>query len=214
MLRVLAVLAFLIVGAATVSAAQDLPYGSKQSFAVFRNGERIGTHTLSFQNSGPNVTVATNIDFAVKLMGFTAYRYSHRAQEMWSGDTFQYVATQTDDNGKRFTVKAQRTPAGIDVERTGGRETLPPTVLPSSHWNIKQVQQKVLLNTQDGSEAKVQISEVGREKIKTMSGWLDATRFRYTGDVVKDQWFDDRGRWVKTIFKASDGSTIEYILEE
>ena len=40
------------------------------------------------------------------------------------------------------------------------------------------------------------------------------TRFRYTGDVTKDQWFDDRGRWVKTTFKASDGSTIEYVLEE
>jgi hypothetical protein len=133
---------------------------------------------------------------------------------MWSGDTFQYVASQTDDNGKRFTVKAQRTPAGIDVERNGGHEILPATVLPSSHWNIKQVRQRVLLNTQDGSEAKVQIAELGREKIKTMSGWLDATRFRYTGDVTKDQWFDDRGRWVKTIFKASDGSTIEYILEE
>ena len=60
----------------------------------------------------------------------------------------------------------------------------------------------------------MQVSEVGREKIKTLKGWLDATRFRYTGDVTKDQWFDDKGRWVKTVFKASDGSTIEYVLEE
>ncbi len=214
MLRLLPLLALLIAGAATASAAQDLPYGNSQSFAVFRNGEQIGRHTLSFQHSGPNVTVATNIDFAVKLLGITAYRYSHRAQEMWAGDTFQYVATQTDDNGKKFSVKAQRTPNGISVERTGGQQMLPPDVLPSTHWNIRQVKQQILLNTQDGTEAKVQVSEVGREKIKTLKGWLDATRFRYTGDVTKDQWFDDRGRWVKTTFKASDGSTIEYVLEE
>lgn len=214
MLRLLPLLALLIAGAATASAAQDLPYGNSQSFAVFRNGEQIGHHTLSFQHSGPNVTVATNIDFAVKLLGITAYRYSHRAQEMWAGDTFQYVATQTDDNGKKFSVKAQRTPNGISVERTGGQQMLPPDVLPSTHWNIRQVKQQILLNTQDGTEAKVQVSEVGREKIKTLKGWLDATRFRYTGDVTKDQWFDDRGRWVKTTFKASDGSTIEYVLEE
>ena len=214
MLRLLPLLALLIVGAATASAAQNLPYGQGQSFAVFRNGEQIGRHTLSFQHNGPNVTVATNIDFAVKLLGITAYRYSHRAQEMWAGDTFQYVATQTDDNGKKFSVKAQRTPNGIAVERTGGQQVLPPDVLPSTHWNIRQVKQQILLNTQDGTEAKVQVSEVGREKIKTLKGWLDATRFRYTGDVTKDQWFDDRGRWVKTTFKASDGSTIEYVLEE
>ena len=214
MLRLLPVFALLIVGAATASAAQDLPYGPSQSFAVFRNGDQIGRHTLSFQHSGPNVTVATNIDFAVKVLGITAYRYSHRAQEMWAGDTFRYVASQTDDNGKRFSVKAQRTPGGIQVERAGGQQVLPPDVLPSTHWNIRQVRQQVLLNTQDGSEAKVQVSELGREKIKTLKGWLDATRFRYTGDVAKDQWFDDRGRWVKTTFKASDGSTIEYVLEE
>jgi hypothetical protein len=29
-----------------------------------------------------------------------------------------------------------------------------------------------------------------------------------------DQWFDDRGRWVKAAFKAFDGSEIEYILQE
>ncbi len=214
MLRLLPMLALVIVGAATASAAQELPYGSTQSFAVFRNGDQIGRHTLTFQHNGPTVSVATNIDFAVKLLGITAYRYSHRAQEMWRGDTFQYVATQTDDNGKKFSVKAQRTPTGIAVERGGSQQMLPPDVLPSTHWNIRQVRQQVLLNTQDGTESKVQVSEVGREKIKTLNGWLDATRFRYTGDVTKDQWFDDRGRWVKTTFKASDGSTIEYVLEE
>lgn len=213
-MRLLSVFALLIAGAATASAAQDLPYGSTQSFAVYRNGEQIGRHTLNFQHSGATISVATNIDFAVKLLGITAYRYSHRAQEMWNGDTFQYVATQTDDNGKRFSVKAQRTPTGITVERTGGKQVLPPDVLPSTHWNIRQVRQQVLINTQDGTEAKVQVSEVGREKIKTLRGWLDATRFRYTGDVNKDQWFDDKGRWVKTTFKASDGSTIDYVLEE
>ena len=214
MLRLLPVVVLMIVGAISASAAQDLPYGNSQSFAVFRNGEQIGRHSLTFQHSGQNVTVATNVDFAVKLLGITAYRYSHRGQEMWTGDTFQYVATQTDDNGKKFTVRAQRTPNGIAVERTGGQEVLPPTVLPSTHWNIRQVRQSTLLNTQDGSEAKVQIAELGRERVKTLKGWLDATRFRYTGDVSKDQWFDDRGRWVKTVFKASDGSTIEYVLEE
>jgi len=46
------------------------------------------------------------------------------------------------------------------------------------------------------------------------AGWVDANHYRYSGDVNKDQWFDDSGRWVKTVFKASDGSTIEYILQE
>ena len=29
-----------------------------------------------------------------------------------------------------------------------------------------------------------------------------------------EQWFDDKGRWVKGVFAAFDGSMIEYILQE
>ena len=63
-------------------------------------------------------------------------------------------------------------------------------------------------------QAHVQVTPLGREKVKTATGWIDANHYRYSGDVTKDQWFDDRGRWVKTTFKASDGSTIEYILND
>ena len=58
------------------------------------------------------------------------------------------------------------------------------------------------------------VTPLGREKVKTATGRVDANHYRYAGDVTKDQWFDDSGRWVKTLFKASDGSTIEYILQE
>ena len=40
------------------------------------------------------------------------------AGEVWKGDTFQSAATQTDDNGTKRTVRAQRTDNGIDVQRT------------------------------------------------------------------------------------------------
>ena len=71
-----------------------------------------------------------------------------------------------------------------------------------------------MLNSQNGALSKVQITSKGRETIKTANGTLQATRYSYSGDVLMDQWFDDRGRWVKSSFKASDGSTIEYILQE
>ena len=208
-------LLLLLVGSAPLGAlAQALPYGPTLSFAVYRNGEQIGKHTLTFQQNGSNLTVSTAVDLAVKMLGFTAYRYSHRAQETWAGDTFQSASTQTDDNGTKYTVQAKRTPAGIDVQRSSGHEVMPTGVLPSSHWNVRQISQSSLLNTQNGNQALVKVTPLGREKIKTASGWIDATHYRYSGDVTKDQWFDDRGRWVKTTFPASDGSTIEYILQE
>jgi hypothetical protein len=214
MRRLLAALLLATIGPATVSVAQNLPYGQTLSFVVQRNGEPIGRHTVGFQHNGPDLTVSTAIDFAVKVLGFTAYRYTHRAQETWSADAFRSLVAQTDDNGKKYAVRAERNGSGIDVERNAERALLPADLLPTSHWNFRQVDQSALLNTQNGTQARVQITPIGRERVRTATGWVDAMRYRYAGDVDKDQWFDDRGRWVKTSFKGSDGSSIEYILQE
>lgn len=194
--------------------AQDLPYGPTLSFAVYRNGEPIGRHTLAFQRQGSELTVDVSIDLSVKFLGFTAYRYTHRARETWADRSLLSLSAETDDNGRKHVVRARRTRDGLAVEHDGKHEILPAGLLPSSHWNIQQVEQSSILNTQLGTPARVQIVAVGREMVRTSSGSVPATRYRYTGDVTKEQWFDDRGRWVKTRFKASDGSSIEYILQE
>ena len=223
----------LVTGVAS-AAADDFPYGNTHAFNVYRNGQQIGTHTLAFQTTGEQRTVNTSIDFAVKALGMTVYRYSHRGNEIWNGSMLQSIDTKTDDNGKQFTMRATQDGKKLSVERKGADaaaagggmndqglqrgnapvEALPPTVMPSTHWNLNQVKQSILLNTQYGTPSKVKITDLGRETIKTASGSIEATKYRYTGDITMDQWFDSRGRWVKAAFKAFDGSEIEYILQE
>ena len=73
-MRRLVVASILVVaGAVAAVAADDFPYGSTHSFAVYRNGQQIGTHTLAFQHSGDQRAVATSIDFSVKALGMTVY---------------------------------------------------------------------------------------------------------------------------------------------
>ena len=213
--RLILAMLLLATGSTAASAAEDFPYGSSLSFTAVRNGQTIGHHSLTFQKNGAQLTVSTAIDLAVKFMGVTAYRYTHRAQEVWTGDTFQGLTAQTDDDGKKHAIQIRRDGAALIIERNAEavRTTLPPQLLPSTHWNIRQVRQSALVNTQTGTEARVQVSVLGRETIRTASSSIDATRDRYTGDLVMDQWFDDAGRWVKTSFTASDGSTVEYVLK-
>jgi hypothetical protein len=224
--RLILAILLLATGPIAASAAEDFPYGSSLSFAAVRNGQTIGNHILTFQKNGTQLKVSTAIDLAVKFMGVTAYRYTHRAEEVWSGDTFQGLSAQTDDNGKKYAIRIQRDGAALAVEALSPATfdrglqrddavltTLPPQLLPSTHWNVRQVRQAALVNTQTGAEARVQVSVLGRETIRTANASIDATRYRYTGDLVMDQWFDAAGRWVKSSFTASDGSTIEYVLK-
>jgi len=228
------ILAFFLLATSSTAAlaSSDFPYGSSLSFAAVRNGQTIGHHRLTFQKNGDQLTVSTAIDLAVKFMGVTAYRYTHRAQEVWSGDTFLGLTAQTDDDGKKYAVRIRRDGEALAVERSaqfeafspaaldrglpqGGAEraALSPQILPSTHWNVRQIRQTALVNTQTGAEARIQVAVLGRETVRTANASVAATRYRYTGDLVMDQWFDDAGRWVKTSFVASDGSTIEYVLQ-
>ncbi len=228
------ILALLLSATAAVAAnAEDFPYGDTLRFTVYRDGEPIGSHVLSFRHEGDKRIVSTAIDFSVKVLGVTAYRYTHRGDEVWSGGTLQSLDARTDDNGKQYKVTARHQGGPLVVVRESSdtlvktmlndqglqkpetvRETLPASVMPSTHWNVNQVKQSSLLNTQYGTLSRTEIKPMGRETVKTASGTIEATHYSYTGDITMDQWYDDRGRWVKAAFKAFDGSTIEYILQE
>ncbi len=198
-------------------------------FSAFRNGQPIGTHALAFRRDGGQLIVSTSIDFAVKVLGITAYRYSHRSREVWTGDALLSITTLTEDDGKHYAVRAKQEGNVLVVEReTPGaiandqgpqragpiRETLPSGILPSTHWNMKQTRRSLLLNSQKGTPERIEVARVGRETVKTVAGTIEATRYSYSGGIRMDQWFDDRGRWVKSLFVVSDGSTIEYLLQE
>lgn len=213
--RIVLVLLLVMTAISPAAGADGLPYGPTLSFAVMREGQQIGSHKLIFERDGAQLKVSTSIDIAVKFVGITAYRYSHRAQETWNGDALVSLTSRTDDDGKAYAAQASRAAEGIVVQADGAKRiVLPATIIPSSHWNIRQVAQTFLLNSQKGIEARVKITALGRAAVKTSSSTLQATHYRYDGDLKMDQWFDDRSRWVKTSFRGFDGSTIEYVLQE
>jgi hypothetical protein len=232
MLRLMATTVVLLATGAAAAAADD-PYPSRISYAIYRGGQQVGRHVVTFENKGPVRLVTADCEIEVRSLGVIAYRYVHRSHEEWNGEQLQSLRATTDDNGKQFTVSAERRGGALVVERSApapvptaaladqgyrgpdvSRQSLPASLLPTSGWDFRQVQQTSLLNTQDGTVARVQVTPAGQETVRMPSGSVPATRYRYTGDLRMDQWFDDRGRWVKGTFTAFDGSTIEYILQE
>ena len=214
-MRLLLLSLCLILPAHTVASAdRAIAYGPSRSFTAYRNGEAIGRHELTFARDGSQLTVTTRIKLAVKLLGFTAYRYEHTAYEIWENERLISLSARTDDNGRLYDVRAERTQSGLSVRANDRVEAVSSELLPTSHWNFKQVSQSALLNTQTGREARVRIRLVGREQVKTSSGTVQASRYNYQGDVEMDHWFDDVGRWVKTTFTASDGSRVDYVLND
>ena len=181
-------------GGAAASSADDFPYGSTHSFTVYRNGQQIGTHTLAFQHSGDQRAVATSIDFSVKAMGMTVYRYAHRGNEVWKGSTLQSIDTKTDDNGKQFAMRAHQNGNGLAVERKDAdsafstsandqglkrndivRETLPAEYCPRP-WNLNQVKRSNTITRRRRSRL-----PISARNDQDSSRSIRATHYRYSG---------------------------------
>lgn len=220
-----------LLGMGSSALAQDAPYPPVLTFAVFRNGENIGRHVLAFQQKGDARVVTIDVDITVRALGVRAYHYVHHDTEVWVGDQLQSLKSTTEDNGRKFSVSAQHVGGNLKVEHTStgpvssaaydgfqapdvSHETMPASTMPTSQWNVRQVTQSTLLNTQYGTPSRVTVVKGPRDKVQTSKGTIEATRYTYTGDLRMDLWYDDQGRWVRGLFVAFDGSAVEYILQE
>ena len=52
-------------------------------FAIIRNGDQIGTHTIELKRSGQEIAVNIETEVLVKVLFVTAYRFQHAASERW-----------------------------------------------------------------------------------------------------------------------------------
>ncbi len=200
-MKILLLFAFLIVFDSK-SLSQDY---SDISFNVYRNDSKIGHHKVSFDIIESELNVFIDINFIVKFLGITIYRYEHLNQEKWFNNNLVSINSRTNKNGTKLYCEL------ANIKN--------PTV-PSSYWNYVLVSDKnitELKNTQDCSSIKIQISNLGRELI--YNDTLAAEHFKIIGKeesgetVDIDVWYDQNKKWVKMIFIKGD-SIIEYFLDE
>jgi hypothetical protein len=199
--------------AGTKSSLLSTPPGKSLTFAVMRTGSKIGTHMLTFDQDGDNLTVQVNVELRVGVGPIALFRYKHHATEVWKNGLLASLNTETNDDGTPNKVTGSRTPEGFKVEGTKARLYIAPdNALPATHWNHKQLDGP-WINTQDGRLLHPKITPMGGELIPVASGAkIRAKHFSLTGDAILETYYDDTPNWVGLNFKAGDGSVILYEL--
>jgi hypothetical protein len=167
------------------------------SFAVFRNGVKLGEHHMTFAGSDDEVIATSDVAMSAKLGPVTVYRYRHQATERWTGGRFASLATRTDANGKRRTVMAERRGGGILIACAVGQIAAPGDAAPLTHWNPKAFAGP-LFNPQEGKMLKVSARRTG------------PGHWAVRGEAEIDDWYDDAGAWTALKGKLDDGSALEY----
>jgi hypothetical protein len=198
-------------GASGAARAETLlPPAGRLSFEVWRNGRRIGGHSLAFRGDESDFAVTVEASIAVGLGPVTLLRYHHQATETWQGGRFAGLQSHSVTNGRPEQVLASRTAGGVMVKTGAGVQTLPQTALPLTHWN-QHALQGPLFNPQTGALMRESAARQPGQSLRLADGRaIAATRYALTGDAQIVDWYDAAGAWAALSAKAMDGSLVEY----
>ena len=198
--------------AVTPAADPQRLYGDQIRFDVRRNGDLVGSHTVSFTRDGERLETSTRFEVAVDVLFITAYRYVYASEATWSGACLEALTATTDDNGKESAVRVSRSGQGLLVSGPQGTASAARATLPTEHWAYAVVGDDAVINTITGRVNRVDISPAVSETVKLADGRaVTARRYVYSGEFDNEVWYDAEGRWVKMRFPAKDGSSIEYV---
>lgn len=186
-------------------------YAERHVFDILRDGKPVGRHEVAFSTEEDRLAVQVRMEIAIPFLFFTAYRYRYRSDSLWREGRLLRLSADTDDNGEKSTVRAEQSGETLAIEGPRGREVVDGFLLPTDHWHPAVIGRDRVLNTITGEVNAASIVAEGVDRLPTPQGVVEATRYRYSGDLENVVWYDAVGRWVGMRFSARDGSTIEYV---
>ena len=185
-----------------------LPPGGKLAFTVWRQGRRIGSHEVLFEQSGDSLTVATAAHFAITFGPLTVYAYRYDATETWSGGQLAAMTAKTNNNGTHGTCVVRRDAGRLAVSGSkSGDYVAPHGSIAGTHWNMAELAAP-MIDPQNGELLRYAIADRGREAPPW--GGDAATHYALAGLADLDLWYNAAGHWVGLRAVAKDRSVVEY----
>ena len=130
-------------------------------FAIMRNGDQIGTHTVEINRGPKEISVNMSTDLAVKVMFITAYHLQYTTSEKWVGGKLVALNSQSDDNGTKYKVSATLKPNGLEVDADGKISTVDKNIIPATLWNPELVKRTQMLDPKEGEVVPLTVTDQG-----------------------------------------------------
>jgi hypothetical protein len=186
------------------------------NFSVQLDGRNIGTHRFALVDKDGARELLSEARFEVKLLGFTAYRYAHRATELWDNDCLASIEAETNDDGLLATVTGKRLESGFAISsRIGKRpatDSAPGCLMSFAYWNPALATQQRLLDPGTGRIESVTITALQTTTIPVRGNPASVRGLRIAGlQRPIDLWYLDKD-WVGLDTTVRGGRKLSYRL--
>ena len=138
--------------------AAGIPEDGVLDFAILRNGEQIGRHTIRFEGHGDPKVVRITAEVDYRVAFIPLYIFRHTARETWRGGGLIGMQAETNDNGDDYDIafRVEGTEGALSInDQTTSIDT---PLRPASLWNNAVVGDQVILDPADGDLMKVSIT--------------------------------------------------------
>jgi hypothetical protein len=202
--------------AAPMLLATSFPIMAKQAdewrFKVYLNDKEIGYHTVTLKPMQDGSRVQTAANFDVKFLFLNAFRYEHKAEELWRGDCLRSIRTSTSTNGENQFVEGENNAGRLTLTTNEGEKRLEGCVRSFAYWDLDLLESDRLLNPQTGRHEDVKLEEFGLTT-KTINGSpVEALRYRLlTEESAIDLWYTPDYRWLALESEVKSGKRLSYV---
>lgn len=182
-------------------------------FKVLRKGSPFGTHIIRFSgDAATELNVRSQVELKAGLGPITLFKYALDARETWIDGVLVELEGTGNNDGKKMRVSAQQNGETLSITGTEFTGEVPLGILPSSHWNMAQIDTSQMVSTEDGEIIPVASQKVGREEVMIEGQSILADRYLLVSAINLDLWYDDQARLVKLAFETQ-GQSIVYQLQ-
>ena len=179
-------------------------------FDLYRNNQFIGQHIYLFNRDGQNLIVQNTINFEIKILGITLYKYFAKGQEQYIDGKFHSFSSMTKQNKKEKFVKIYKNEDQFFIEGSSYKGEAPKDFIIGTWWNHLIVKSNAQISAASGRIIEQNVKFIGKETIKINNEKYSALRFNFFSSdpsLSKDKklnmevWYDEKSlMWLKASF--------------
>ena len=166
------------------------------NWRIMREDRQVGTHRVGFSGSGATRTARTVVDIAIRLAGFTVFRFAHEYSETWDGARLAEFRSHAERQGREVRCLVHPGEDELVAEGAGAAAHLPRDAAPLSWWDPAALS-RPLFDTSTGQLVRARPQ-------RTNDGW------RQPDPPYGEARYDAAGTWVGYAARGDDGTPVRY----
>ena len=180
-------------------------------FEIYRNNKHIGKHTFSFKKLHGQLAVESEINFEIKKVGITFYKYHVSGMEIYKDGKLIKFNSKTNQNGKNKHVNMTLENGEYIIDGSSYQGEAPTDYLLGTWWNHSIVKAEAQISAVSGRIIMQQVTFLGKENIEFNGKNYKTLHFNFSSTDKKlnknkklntDVWYDEKSlNWVKASFK-------------